>query len=243
MNHAGPILKVEPPQRRIDIKKGAFNLEKEALWASGIEENGRIAEYGNKLNSLIQQFTREINPTPHSFSKTEALFSWLWKEKAVRHKPHGHYKLNHVIDAQLSKNTQPVGNCLGLTLLYNSLLRRTGIMVEALYLEHAFGRGPHVLTILETRDSIIDVENSLPDGYDYKGHLNDPSRIRWGDQELVADIYLSIGNEVFEKGEWTEALRNYDLAIHWNPHYERAHLNRAILLDKMERNKRTNGNH
>ena len=107
-------------------------------------------------------------------------------------------------------------------------------MAEALYLENAFGMGPHVLTVLKTEDSIIDIENIFPDGFDYKGHLDNPSRTRWGDKELVADIYHSLGNELFSKGELIKALENYDRAIHLNPRYEKARLNKAILLDKME---------
>ena len=109
-------------------------------------------------------------------------------------------------------------------------------MAEALFLEDAFGIGPHVLTILPTMDSSIDVENILPDGYDYKGHLNNPSRTKWGDQELVADIYHSTGNEFFSKGELSKALENYEVCFRLNPSYERAHLSRAVLLDKMEMN-------
>ena len=111
-------------------------------------------------------------------------------------------------------------------------------MAEALYLEDAFGIGPHVLTILPTRDSLIDVENIFPNGYDYKGHLTHPSRTRWGDQELVADIYLSMGNDFFEKGEWIEALKKFDHTICLNPQFEKARLNKAILLDKMEMDKK-----
>jgi tetratricopeptide (TPR) repeat protein len=139
-----------------------------------------------------------------------------------------------VIDAQLNKEIQTVGNCLGLTLLYNCLLLRMGIMAEALFLEDAFGIGPHVLTILPTKDSSIDVENIFPNGYDYKGHLMHLSRIKWGDQELVADIYHSTGNEFFSKGELSKALENYEVCFRLNPSYEKAHLNRDILLDKME---------
>ena len=50
---------------------------------------------------------------------------------------------------------------------------------------------------------------------------------------MVADIYLSVGNEFFEKDEFIEALKNYNMAIHLNPQYEKACLNKAILLDKM----------
>ncbi len=109
---------------------------------------------------------------------------------------------------------------------------------NALYLENAFGIGPHVLTLLQTEASTIDIENILPDGFDYKGHLDDPSRMKWGDRELVADIYHSLGNELFLKGEWTEALEKYEMSLHLNPEYEKARLNKVILLDKLEMDRR-----
>lgn len=71
-------------------------------------------------------------------------------------------------------------------------------MAVTLYLENAFGIGRHVLIILQTEESLIGIENILPDKFDYKGHLNDPSRTRWGDRELVADIYDSFGNDFFK---------------------------------------------
>jgi len=228
---------MKPDGRSIHMETGAFNLEDEALRASGIEEEVRITHYQNQLGSLVRKFTDDVPPTLHTFSRAEALFHWLWKENPTRYQSHGHTRLNDVIDAQITQGSHPVGNCLGLTLLYNCLLRRTGIRGETLYLEDAFGKGPHVLTLLKIEASMIDVENSLPAGYDYRGHLDNPSRMRWGDQELVADIYLTNGNEAFEKGDWIEALRQYDAAVRLNPHYEKAHLNRAMVLDIMETNK------
>lgn len=52
-------------------------------------------------------------------------------------------------------------------------------MQEALYLENGFEMSPHVLTVLETEESLIDIENVLPEGFNCKGHLDDPSRTRW----------------------------------------------------------------
>lgn len=220
------------------INKRAFNLEKEALSASGIREKDKITEYVNKLDHLCQKFIHEILPPSDPLIKAKMFFDWLWKEKPVRYKPQGNFRLGDVIDAQLNKDTQTVGNCLGLTILYNCLLRRMGIMSESLYLENAFGIGPHVLTIFQTEDFLIEIENILSDGFDYKGHLHDPSRTRWGDRELVGDIYYSLGNKFFSNGEFIKALENYEMALRLNPRYEKAHLNRAILLDKMEMDKK-----
>jgi tetratricopeptide (TPR) repeat protein len=215
------------------IKKRAFNLEEEALLASGIQDRSKIAFYVAELNRIYQQFLRQMIPPPDQVDKARALFTWLWASKPDRYKSQGSYKLNEVIEAQLKEDSRSVGNCLGLTLLYNCLLRKIDIYAEALYLENAFGTGPHVLTLLQIEKFIIDVENILPDGFDYRGHRAHPARTRWGDRQLTADIYHSVANEHFEKGNFLEALTNYDMAISFNPQYERAHLNKAILLDKM----------
>jgi len=82
-------------------------------------------------------------------------------------------------------------------------------------------------------DSIINVENILPEGFDFKGHKQSPSRLMWGDKELVADIYQSKGTELSEKEEFADALRNYNMALKLNPKYEKARLNKAILIDRM----------
>ena len=226
---------VELRKRRFIIKKRTFNLEREALLASGIIEKNRLYAYADKIGHLQRQFVHKIKPAPDPVMRARALFTWIWIEKPSRYKSHGNVRLHDVIGAHLNKGSQSVGNCLGLTLLYNCLLRRMGIEADALYLENAFGIGPHVLTHLQTKDFSIDIENILPDGFDYKGHLGNPSRKRWGDRELVADIYHSLGNEYFEKGEWTEALKNYEMSIHLNPHHEKTHLDKTILFDKMGR--------
>lgn len=210
-----------------------FNLEKEAFLASGIEKKEEIAFYILKLDHLLQKFIAKTPLPPDLISRAKALFQWLWIEKPARYKPHGSFKLNDVIDAQLSEDSQTVGNCLGLTLLYHCLLKKIGIHPEALYLENAFGIGPHILTLLKIKECSVHVENILPDGFDYKGHLGDSTRTKWGDKELVADIYHSLGNECFEKGEFIEALKNYETAIKLNPQYEKAHLNKIILLDRI----------
>ncbi len=210
-----------------------FNLEKESLLASGLKDNDRLVEYREKLDQLTKQFIGQMKPSHEPVEKARVLFDWLWERKPGRYKPQGHFRLNDVIDAELSEDSRTVGNCLGLTLLYQCLLKKISIHVDALYLENAFGMGPHVLTLLQTDTSAIDIENILTGGFDYKGHLNNPSRTKWGDKELVADIYHSLGNEYFEKGEFAKALNNYELAIKLNPQYEKAHLNKAILMDKL----------
>ncbi len=213
----------------------SFDLEQEALLASGLQEARLIGEYKGRLERLYREFCREMKPSPDYVMVARTLFNWLWAQKPSRHELGGSCRLNEVIDYQLSKEGEAVGNCLGLTLLYNCLLRRAGIVAGAVHLENAFERGPHVLSTLLIGDSIIDIENSLSQGFDYKEHLNNPSRHMWGDRELVADIYLSRGNDHFELGNYDQALASYEMAMSLNPRYERAVLNKAIVLDRIKK--------
>lgn len=218
-----------------------FSLEQNALIASGITSDDLIATYARKLDKLHQRFIHEVKPIRDSLTTAKSLFNWLWIQKPHRYALHGYYRLHQTIDSQISKDSLAVGNCLGLTLIYNCLLQRLRIDAQAVYLENAFGIGPHVLSVLKIKESMVDIENIVPEGFDYKGHINYPSRIIWGDKELVADIYHSQGNELYEKGDYTKALKNYDMTLKLNPRYERARLNKAIVVDRigMEENSST----
>jgi tetratricopeptide (TPR) repeat protein len=214
-----------------------FYLELEAFRASGVGER-YIAHYTCLFEGLHRKLLDQVILTDDRVMRAKQAFDWLWQEKPNRYRPKGPYKLSDVVESQLSEESQGVGNCLGLTILYNSLLRRMGVHCEALQLEYAFEIGPHVLSLLPEGHVDIHIENILKEGFDYKGHLTNPSKIKWGDRELVADIYHSQGNDCFQKEAVSEALRNYNMAIELNPRYEKAHLNKAILMDKLSGNSR-----
>jgi tetratricopeptide (TPR) repeat protein len=218
----------------------SFDFEREALIASGVTNEDRVDQYLRRLYQLLSQLEEKIKPGRDPILIAQDLFVWLWQKKPNRYKAGASFRLHEVIDAQMRENSEVVGNCLGLTLLYNSLLRRKKIDASATYLENAFGIGPHVLTALTTQKRVIDVENILSHGFDYKGHLKDPTRRSLGDRELVAEIYNSAGNEFFGNEELDKALRNYELAIRMDPKHERAPLNILIIADKiaMERDLR-----
>ncbi len=216
------------------MSTASFDLIIEGLIASGIEKGGEMDEYLEKFEVLRGKVMPSLGTLKDPTARARNLFEWLWREKPGRYESRGKCRLNEVLDAQLSADAQAVGNCLGLTLLYNCLLRKMGIQAGALHLEYAFNVGPHVLTLLPAGEREIEVENILPDGFDYRGHLDNPGRVKWGDRELVADIYLSCGNEFFEKEEWSQSLKSYEKAISLYPTYEEAHLNKAILLDKLK---------
>ena len=210
-----------------------FDFARQALVASGLGDRNEVAEYLGRLFFLSKGFKACHDKPASVFERARQLFDWLWKGNPGRYRSRGNFRLNRVIDEQIKGGTAAVGNCLGLTLLYNCLLREIGIRADALYLEKAFDQSPHLLTSLKIDKTRIDIENILPDGFDYKGHEHEPSRRIWNDRELVADIYHSAGNELFVGGRFQEALENYEKALELNPRYERAMLNRAILLDRI----------
>jgi tetratricopeptide (TPR) repeat protein len=209
-----------------------MGLLKAALIASGAKRGKKLTFYLSLWEELYHQVLPHI-PSRGDEEMANALFEWLWQTKPWRYKSRGSFRLTEVIQAQLDPSKQEVGNCLGLTLLFNTLAQGLGLKVGALYLERAFDRGPHILSVLYTPRGLIHVENILPSGFNYQGHLHLPQQ-EWGDKELLAEIYLSVGNEFFEQGKWGEAVVNYDKALKLNPHSQKAHLNKLMAQSQLK---------
>jgi len=205
-----------------------------ALVASGIKNQRLIDDYLAKIDILCQQFA--VNSSfEDDLKKAKALFEWLWTIKSNRYAYGGNFKLTEVIKAQIDPGSEKMGNCLGLTLLYNVLAQKCSLKTKAVYLEEAFGRQSHVFSTLDTDRGTIDVDNIFPHGFDFKEHLGNPQRIQWGDAELIADIYHSIGWRLHEQGKLEEAIQNYGKAIWLNPKYAKAYFNRGIALSMLGR--------
>lgn len=212
--------------------RSSFDLDWAAIVASGVEEE-EIKSYLHQIDYLCQQLSPKI--VSHNYIKrARAIFDWLWVGKPKRYQYRGNFKLTEVLQAQLGKG-EAVGNCLGLTLLYNVLCHRFGLKIKVGYVDEAFGLGPHIFSILVIKNGTIDVENILPYGFDYQGHINNPGRQEWGDQELVADIYLSIGNSFFEQKDLAKAIENYDKTLKLNPKYLKAYHNKGMALVELGR--------
>ena len=215
-------------ERSLFSQKNEPDLAEAALIASGVNTLEELHNYLAKLDVLCHQIT--LGKGLPDIERAKAIFDWLWRTKPNRYEPRGNFKLTVVIEAQLDDKCERVGNCLGLTVLYNVLAHRFGLRVKAAYLEQVFGTAPHVFSILYINNRAIDVENILPQGFDYQGHRQNLLREEWGNRELVADIYHSIANSLGEQGEWEGAIKNYDKAIKLNPKYTKAYLNKGIAL-------------
>ncbi len=211
-----------------------FDLGWAGIIASGIKTGKRLKHYLKQLDYLCQQISSEIK-SGNDIEEAKAIFDWLWSNKPKRYQRLGNFRLTQVIEAQLDEKEETVGSCLGLTLLYNVLCQRFGLKIKAVHLEEAFGWGPHVFSLLVSGSGTLDVENIFDNGFDYKRHINNPGRQEWGDRELIADLYLSDGNSLFEQGDFAEALGSYDKALKLNPKYLNAYRNKGLTLMQLGR--------
>jgi len=207
-------------------------LEEAALIASGVKTQLEREHYLSLFRKLVSQITAQM-PKADEISRARFLFNWLWQVKPQRYLPGGYFLLNKVLEAQLRPVPGPVGNCLGLTILYNSLARQFGLKVATIHLEKAFHGVPHVFTSLFTGDKQVDIEHISADGFNQTEHLDNPERELWGDDELIADIYLSRGNALFEASKWLDAIVCYNMALELNPKYQKAELNRAMAVSQV----------
>jgi tetratricopeptide (TPR) repeat protein len=227
-------------------KEVGLDLVQGALIASGVqtvEEFDRYLVMIDLLYHRISDALSDLLEMSNDSQKAKEIFHWLWQVKPHRYEFGGSFRLTEVLEAQLGEKGSGVedggsgivGNCLGLTLLYNVLARRFGLTVGAVHLEDAFGLGPHLFTVLYTGDRTIDIENIFPDGFDYLGHSGASEREEWGDSELTADIYHSVANDFFMSGNLECAIENYDKAIILHPKYIRVYLNKGIALVELGR--------
>jgi len=216
---------------------GEIDLAQGALLASGVETVKELICYLEKIDRLCQRIAEallDLPPKGSGSEKARVIFNWLWREKTHRYEYGGNFRLTHVLGAQHGEK-EKVGNCLGLTVLYNVLAQRFGLGVKAACLEDAFGLGPHLFTVLYAGEITIDIENIFRDGFDYRGHRSVAKREEWGDRELIADIYYSVANEFFLSRNWEQAVAYYDKAIKLRPKNTRAYFSKGIALVELGR--------
>lgn len=208
--------------------------------ASGIKSYDVLNNYLSRIDTLCQLSKCNLS-NMDQIDKAKALFDWLWNTKPNRYEYGGKFKLTEVIDAQLDPFEDKIGNCLGLTLLYNILSGKLGVETKAVYLEEAFGRQSHVFSTMEIAGITIDIDHISPNGFNFEDHIGNPQRTLWQEAHLIADIYHSIAWGMHEHGDLMKAVHNYSKAIYLNPKYEKAHLNRGIALSMLGKDEEAMG--
>jgi len=176
-----------------DSERGTLSmrLHQAAFIASGVDSS-QLKEYMEKFFYMVTDLKNHVKG--HDQGKhAEIIFNWLWKTKPNRYELEGNFRLTKVVDAYLDE-TERVGNCLGLTMLYNSLAQELNLSMKAAHLDNFMGR-PHVFSILYKEMSMIPIENIFPDGFDYDQHKHNPQLVEWDNIHLIADLYNSRANE------------------------------------------------
>jgi len=176
-----------------DAEKGtlSMSLPQAAFIASGVNSS-QLQEYMKKFYDMITDLRDRVK-RHDQVKDAEIIFNWLWKKNPYRYELEGHFRFTQVVDAHLDE-TERVGNCLGLTMLYNSLAQELNLSIKAAHLDNFMGR-PHVFSILYTEMSMIPIENIFTDGFDYDPHKHNPQLVEWANIHLIADLYNSRANE------------------------------------------------
>ncbi|MBI2867480.1 MAG: hypothetical protein HYX97_03990 [Chloroflexi bacterium] len=207
------------------------DLAMAALAASGVldrrEREAAIARLEALSRNAHAHMEMEGRDALHT---AEAMFRWLWLTKPVRYQPGGPYQLQTVVKRQVEWRQKTVGNCLGLTVLYNALLQRLGLRVEAVYAPDAARQGPHVFSRLRLDGRRLDIDSSVPFGFGTARFMHAKDRVVWDNQALVAEIYASRGNEALNAGDAALAVRCYRKSLALHPGHPMVGLNMGIAL-------------
>jgi tetratricopeptide (TPR) repeat protein len=104
------------------LRGSKIDLAQGALIASGVNNERVLAQYLAQIEQLCLQIGAEaVSHHSGDLKKAKSIFDWLWRAKPRRYQYQGNFKLTDVLDAQLGEKDE-VGNCLGLTLLFNELI-------------------------------------------------------------------------------------------------------------------------
>ena len=184
-----------------ELEKGLFkdaesgtlsmSLPQAVFIASGVNSS-QLKEYMNFFFNMITDLRNHVKGHD-KVKNAETIFNRMWRTKPNRYELEGNFRLTEVVDAQLDK-TEKIGNCLGLTILYNSLAQELSLSMKAAHLDNFMGH-PHVFSILYTETSMIPIENIFPNGFDYDPHKHHPQLVEWDNIHLIADLYNSRANE------------------------------------------------
>jgi len=218
-----------------DIKAGnSVSLERGLFIISGLNTEGEIETYTQKLNQIYNRFIERLTAkSPLSLSSTRNymttsmakwLFEYLWNTKPRR--CNSNFLLTDVIDAQLSPDAnQKVGSCVGLTSLYTVLGLREGLNLTILV------SGSHIVNRL-TIDSAnsLNIDNTDPLGFECQ--IKEEEFLEYPPVKLIANVLNSRGMAWERADNLEKARKNYEKAIEVNPDYANAYNNWGNIKSK-----------
>jgi len=219
-----------------NIKAGnSVSLERILLIISGLQTEGEIETYSQKLdqiyNGFIERLTSKSPLSPASTRKymtrsmAKWLFEYLWNTKPKR--CNSNFLLTDVIDAQLSPDAhQKVGSCVGLTSLYTVLGLREGLDLTILVSDS------HVVNRLRVDDTIDTIDNTDPLGFDCS--VKEEEFLEYPPIKLVANVLNSRGMAWERADNLEKAREDYEKAIEVNPDYVNAYNNRGNIKSKQK---------
>jgi tetratricopeptide (TPR) repeat protein len=217
-----------------DIKAGkSVSLERGLLIISGLKTEGEIRTYTQKLDQIYHGFIEKLrSKSPLSLASTRNymptsvakwLFEYLWNTKPKR--CNGNFLLTDVIDAQLNPDiNQKVGSCVGLTSLYTVLGLRESLELTILVSDS------HMVNRLRVDDTIYNVDNTDPLGFDYS--LDEKDFLEYPSVMLLANVLNSRGMARETRENFEQAKADYNKAININPEYANAYNNRGNIKSK-----------
>jgi tetratricopeptide (TPR) repeat protein len=217
-----------------DVKAGRdVSLERGLLIISGLKTEKKIRTYTQKLDQIYNGFIEKLrSKSPLSLASTRDymttsmakwLFEYLWNTKPKR--CNGNFLLSDVIDAQLNPDiNQKVGSCVGLTSLYTVLGLRESLELTILVSES------HMVNRLRVDDTIYNVDNTDPLGFDY--NLNEKDFLEYPPLMLLANVLNSRGMAQERREKFEQAKGAYNKAIEINPEYANAYNNRGNIQTK-----------
>ncbi|MDD4878175.1 MAG: hypothetical protein PHO02_04010 [Candidatus Nanoarchaeia archaeon] len=218
-----------------DMRRGIdVDIERALLIVSGCDTEEKIAEYRKKIDEIEKDFKAYNGIFPFFERRKKKviarnLHEYFWGAKPKRY--NGNFLLTDVIDAQLSPEPNPVGNCLGLTSLYTVIGLRQGLDINVLALTN------HVASIVKAGKENIAVENVKPDGFGKKEIIPDPGHAFVGIYSLKSLITMALINKGVDKEiikkDLMGAFADHSMAIEINPKLPNAYNSRALALESM----------
>jgi tetratricopeptide (TPR) repeat protein len=217
-----------------DLRAGkSVSLERGLLIISGLKTEGEIRAYTQKLDQIYNGFIEKLkSKSPLSLSTlreymaasmAKSLFEYLWNTK--RRRCDSNFLLTDVIDAQLDPEVnRKVGSCVGLTALFTVLGLREGLDLTILVSDS------HMVNRLRVDDTIYNVDNTDPLGFDYS--LEEKDFLEYPSLMLLANVLNSRGMAQERLENFEQAKADYNKAIEINPEYANAYNNRGNIKVK-----------